>query len=346
MITKINAGVDIGYAHIKFVGDSQVYGIVPSIVGTPEVATFSLDDRNSKIIRINYNGKTWNVGLGAIEQSDIAYRQESREWIEGEEYGVLLVAALSQLLSEYPAAASDEIELTVVTGLPVRYYKDEVNKDKQKLQDRFVGRHAIDRIGRDMLIVNIGECIVIPQPIGTLLNVGLDDTGLKADAEIITGNTGIIDIGGNTTNFLHARGFEDVNPETDSIDLGGWDIARRVRPGVSELAPGLAEIEDHELMDAIVSRSIKHRGTEVDISAVVDAALEPIANSIVNHALQIWPGGGAALDRILLTGGGSQLIGELVESKIDHANIELVADPQFANARGYWKLAVFAGRGS
>ncbi len=336
---KLKVGIDVGYAFVKFVGDNGIRGIFPSIVGTPESAEFSLDDANSSI-QIKYGGHSWNVGLGAIQQSDIAYRQESREWISGEEYGVLIAAAFSQLLAD----ESDEIELSVVTGLPVRYYKDDVNKDKEKLQSRFNGKHAIERIGRNTLIVTVESCIVIPQPIGTLLDVGLDDTGLKANAEIITGNTGIIDIGGNTTNFLHARGFEDVNPETDSIDLGAWDIMRRVRPGVSELAPGLAEIDDHQLMDAIIVGSVKHRGEVIDISDVVIAACEPIAAGIFNHAVQIWPGGGASLDRILLTGGGSKLLGELVKDKLDHSVIELIEDSQFANARGYWKLAVFAGR--
>jgi hypothetical protein len=57
---------------------------------------------------------------------------------------------------------------------------------------------------------------------------------------------------------------------------------------------------------------------------------------VVAAAAQLWKGG-AALDAVIVTGGGALLVGPYIQERFRHAQV--VAEPVFANARGYWRFA-------
>jgi hypothetical protein len=89
-------------------------------------------------------------------------------------------------------------------------------------------------------------------------------------------------------------------------------------------------------MDAIIARQVFYFGEPVDLSDVVTAALVPLAEEIIAQATQLW-GGAAGLDVILVSGGGSLLLGAAVRAHFPHAR--LLREPVFANAVGFWRFA-------
>jgi hypothetical protein len=115
-----------------------------------------------------------------------------------------------------------------------------------------------------------------------------------------------------------------------------------VRSFLADHCPNL-ELRDHQVIEAITSRQVRYYGEPVDLGFVVDAVLEPMANQVIAQATQLW-NGGAALDTILIAGGGALLLGPRLKAHFRHAQI--VADPVLANARGYWKLAQRLGSGT
>lgn len=320
-------GIDIGYSAVKLVTAHKRVQI-PSVVGTPEQSTFKLG--NTQVFTITLGDRTYNIGEQAIEQSRFTVRQESRDWYKSTEYLALLHAALSSVWTE------GHHDVIAVTGLPVSFYES----DRAEVKALFERVHPIKRDDRSVMPVHIRQCFVIPQVMGTLLNEALSQDGLIQNKMTAEGRIGVIDIGGNTTNFLHAHKMGDVKRETTSINLGGWNAMRAVRPIIDDQCPDV-DYGDHEISQIIADKSVKYKGKLLDLSSEINTVLDPMAEQLIAKARELWPGDGARLDQILLSGGGSLLLGDRIIEQLDHAEVRVVEDSVFSNANGYYKLAMF-----
>lgn len=329
-MNNYNLGIDLGYANIKIVWP---FGkrTFPTVAGTPEQSAFTLSGK-AYVFQIEYEDRTYNIGHSAVDHSRQATRREDRGWLDSETYMVFLHAALSEVQKE------GTYEAIIVTGLPVSFYE----LDKDKIKQRFEGIHHIKRDKNNTFTVNVTKCIVIPQPMGTLANVALNDEGKVADGRIFVGRVGVIDIGGKTTNLLHALKMGDIERETQSLNVGAWDAVRAMRPHIEKMCPDVGYL-DHEISDAIVKNHIRYQGKDRDLSEIAKSVLDPIAERIVAKAKELWPGEGARLDTILLAGGGALLLADRIQEQIQHEDIRLVDDAVFSNANGYYKMARFMG---
>lgn len=316
----MNIGIDIGYSAVK-AASGQKRVIFPSVVGTPDKARFSLNGSQTLIMAAPEHVA---VGEGAIQQSRFVHRREDRAWIEGPEWYMLALAALTELTEATVA------ELRLVTGLPVAFYDD-----RQAVRDRLLGEHKAQREGRRAQKFTVGDCRVVPQPFGCLLAATLDDRGRIVNEALATGAVGIIDIGGKTTNMLSVNKLSEIGTETDSANVGAWDAVRAVRSWLATNCPDL-DLRDHQIVDAIIARSLKYYGEKLDLSAIVGETLDKLGNEIVAVATQLW-NGGASLDAILISGGGALLLGPHISRKFRHAKV--VEEPVFSNATGFWRFA-------
>jgi len=320
----MKVGIDLGYNAVKVVSDSG-NKTFPSMVGTPEQSSYGMGGRTT--FTITHEDKMYNVGEAAIEQSRFAGRQEDREWINSTEYMILFLAALST------QRTSGSVDMSIVTGLPLAYFE----ADRESVQERFEKVHHVYRDDRKVLTVNVRHCWVAPQPMGTLASMAFTKKGDIANADIARGRVGIIDIGGHTTNILHSLKMEDIRAETESIVMGGWHIARAMQPVIEERCPGV-DWKSHEIEQAIKNKSINYRGDTIDLSDDVNTVLNQFANPILAKVRELWPGDGARLDCILITGGGAHLIGNRIKSDLKHSKVSIIDDPVFANAIGYHRL--------
>jgi plasmid segregation protein ParM len=324
----MNVGIDLGYSSVKAVGGTGRAITFPSVVGTPEKGRFSLDENRDIVLDIPGHGMSL-IGESAIMQSRFIDRREDRDWIKGDAYYKLMLASFTEL------TAATVCDLVVVTGLPVTFYSN----DRDSLRDRFLGEHRATREGRRTQVFRVVDCRVIPQPFGALLSVALNSRGQVADHGMATGAVGVIDVGGKTTNLLSVNRLSEIGRETSSVDLGAWDVVRALREHLTGTCPNL-DLRDHQIADAIVRRNVRYFGELVDLGPFVEAVLEPMAEAVIAQATQLWSGA-AALDTILVAGGGALLLGPHISRHFPHART--VSDPIFANAMGYWKLAQRVG---
>jgi plasmid segregation protein ParM len=317
------AGIDVGYSDVKAIsGDRRSF--FASVVGSPDQAHFSLSS-NGRGIMLTAPRRVL-VGEEAVTQSRFLNRREDRGWIKSEEWLDLFLAAVSELTT------ATSVDLDVVTGLPVAFYDD-----KGVVQEQLVGEHRVQREGRHAQLVRVGQVRVIPQPFGSLLAEVLSERGAIADKRLAKAAVGIIDVGGKTCNLLSVNRLTEIGRETSSVNVGGWDLVRGVRAWLSDEYPGLDDLRDHRLSEAIQSRELRYYGKPVEeFGAVVDDLAADLADQVVAEAGHLW-NGGAMLDAILVTGGGALLLGDLIQSHWPHAR--LVKDPVAGNALGYYKFA-------
>lgn len=314
-------GIDVGYSGTKATNGRQTVSF-PSAVGSPDKARFSLDGLGDGIILLEPHNVA--VGQAAVEQSRFLHRREDRDFVKGDEWYSLFLAALTEL-------AKGNAEMQIVTGLPVAFYDDSAT-----VQARVVGTHAIKREGRRAQTFTVTDCRVIPQPFGALLAATLNDAGKIVNKDLATGAVGIIDVGGKTTNLLSVNRLAEIGTETASVNVGVWDVVRALRAELDRDYPGLDHLKDHQVVAAMVEGSIKYYGEPVDLVGILAPILEPMAREVANEARKLW-NGAATIDQILVTGGGGLLIGPYVCKEFRHAAV--VEEPVTANARGYFRFA-------
>lgn len=319
----MNVGLDIGYSRVKAVGDRARVDFA-SVVGTPDRARFSVNGADRGIALVSPRAVL--VGDAAVIQSRHVERREDRGWIASDAYHDLLLAALSEMTT------ATHVDLIAVSGLPVQFYE----RDKSTLRDRLLGEHRLQRDERRAQCFTVTEARVIPQGFGSLLSVCLDDKGNITRPDIANGRVGLIDCGGKTTNLLSVNRLSEVSHETASVNVGAWDVARAVGRWLADECPDL-ELRDHELIRAIQERAVKNYGETVNLGAVIDAAIEPLADQVIASASQLW-NGAASLDAILIAGGGAHLVGPAVRAHFRHAQV-IEGDPVYSNALGYWRFS-------
>jgi plasmid segregation protein ParM len=324
----MNIGLNVGYSHTKAIADERV-ALFPSVVGTLDRARFSIERTDGLAL---LEPREVLVGEEAVLQSRFVNRREDRNWIAGEDWYILALAALTELTTA-------SVEARIVTGLPVAFYDD-----KQIVIDRLIGEHRVRRDGRNRQTITVTGVRVVPEPYGCLFDQLWDNRGVTRDAEMATAHVGIIDIGGKTTNLLSVHRITEIARQTSSISAGAWDVVRSVREWLHTHLPGL-EPRDHALVRAIIAGTIHYRGEAVDLTAVVAGPAAHLAARVVSEASQLWDGA-VDIDRILITGGGALLVGKHIAAHPEFPHAHIVDDPILTNARGFWKYARYLAQRS
>lgn len=313
-------GLDIGYSAVKATAGAKRVTF-PSVVGSPDKPSFSLNGDQALLLQIPGPAL---IGQDAIEQSRFVSRREDRQWVQSEEWYILAMAALSELIQQ-PYA-----ECAVVTGLPSAFYSD-----KGTVEKRLLDTHQVKREGRQPQMIKLTAVTVVPQPFGAILALCLNEDGRIIDNELATGNVGVVDIGGKTTNILSVRALREVARETTPADVGAWDIVRAAEHWLDEHCPGL-DLRDHEVAQIIAERKVSYYGEVIDLGRVIDAIVEPMAEQVAAKISQAW-NGAARIERILISGGGAHLLGKYLVRRYRHAYV--LDDPVFANATGFQRFA-------
>lgn len=181
--------------------------------------------------------------------------------------------------------------------------------------------------------ITVNDIKIVPQPFGTLFNLVLDNNGEIADQEMTNKIVGICDIGFKTADFVVADSLEFVDRLSSSSNSGMVSayeiIAAMIRSRYK------IDKKDFELDQIVKNKSIKIAGVNHDISDIVSEAYFNLAAKIKTELDSLWDY--RELDAIILTGGGGESLSEYLIPKFN--NMMLVQDAQFANVKGFFKLA-------
>jgi plasmid segregation protein ParM len=324
-----NIGVDLGYGFVKVLnGDKGLK--FSSVVGIGKELEFNsfidLPKNFLDELVVEYNGDCYFVGDLAVRQSNLATRSLDQHRISDFNAKILLLTALG-ILNKW-----DGEDFNIVTGLPVSYFA----QCKEEWEKNFLGSHSITFIGDKVdkrKNFNIKEIKLIPQPFGSLYNKLLNNFGKIEDEELIDTVIGIIDIGYKTTDFVVADKMELIEHLSFSNNNGLFN-AYRIISNQLRTEYGI-EKEPHKLDKILEKGSLRVAGKKYDISSLKKEVYMKIADKIITEIHSYW--NYKDFDVILLTGGGGQAMADYILPRF--SNMELIDEPQFANVRGYQKLA-------
>jgi hypothetical protein len=86
---------------------------------------------------------------------------------------------------------------------------------------------------------------------------------------------------------------------------------------------------------------VRVTGQDHDLREATQAYCADVALAIAQYARQLW-GGGAALEEVLVTGGGGPVLVDGLRSAF--SQLTLLPDAFVANARGYMQYALSRGQ--
>ncbi len=302
------AGLDVGYAYVKWIGQDGTRHIIPTAVAPVDLDTGPRGPLRAGDHLVTIDDTAYLVGQGAIWSGRrLADHLRWDTWWQSIPYR----AALAALAERVPPGA------IIVTGIPL------------SLPLTAAMSAPIERLLKQTLKAK--QVVVTQQGLAAGLALDL----LDEDAQI-----GLLDIGGRTTEFVTIRHGHIQTARCAGLRAGvceiyetvaaqcradwGWDADGYL---IEQALRGALALPRLRADAATLTRELQER---------VRAAAKPIGERLVAKCRDLWHDG-QWLDRVILCGGGADLFAETLRHW--RQDLTLAEDRQWLNARGYLKLA-------
>ncbi|MDR5762991.1 PRTRC system protein D [Caballeronia sp. LZ035] len=312
--------VDVGYGNTKvaFRNGSDVASLIfPSLTPTYQEQTIAIESQGllnvPKTVAIEWNGKTYEVGPGVplSSRNGDAGGTLADNYCTTDSYAALLGGACH-------FANIDSVD-RLVLGLPVKNF----HKYAEHLRQTFTGKLNFGNTQ-----VTVGRVMVLPQPIGALVNFTKYHEFDQENPHLI------IDVGYFTTDWVVATGLTMDERRSGGHQSGAshyfQKISERIKAKLKATPNGI------ERIDKAVREGKKYllAGQDIDL-APYRAESQPVIDGTVkiihNHI-----GHTEDLRSIVLTGGGAALYASTIRAEFPSTRIDMMSNPSFSNVKGFF----------
>ena len=328
-------GIDVGFGFTKATDGSETV-VFKSIYGDATEIQFWVDfqDRGlTDYFHVSMDGKSYFVGDLAEQQSDVVSftLDQDRMIADFVRLFALTVAGLFGDTEE-----TDDAPLRIVSGLPVGFYR----QYHDRFRDALKGHHSItyhspdgSRRTRKLFVEGVQ---LLPQPMGSVLHLLMDERGRITDSEFARQKIGVVDIGFRTTDYTVIDKLRYIEKSSRTMDSG-------ISKAYAVIANKLREksgvnVELYRLFDAVRKGAIKMRGQGFNFAKIRDQIYAQLATTIAGDMDRLWASDWD-IDTIVLTGGGCQDLAAHLQPLIT-GNIRTAptgGDPRLSNVQGYLK---------
>ena len=328
-------GLDLGYGYVKGINEAGRRIVFPSLVSAAYDRPLSVlfggqkenPINNMHLVITNGDKEEYFIGeLARREGRNVSYAFDEDK-INHPSTKALLAAASMLLFSE------EDTPVHLVTGLPLEQFV----KQKTEFENMLKNFKIIVSFKGDqkVKIIKFTRVTIFPQAAGAVYGAILDDI----QKYFIPGSyIGLIDIGFKTTDFITFITEDKLVLREDlsgTINIGMAAINSAADKLFTQKTGSKLDIP--ELMRLISAGKIFYKGRELDFSRELSAVKMEIAQVIKDRIKVAWGSKIDFFNTVFLAGGGAK---ELQIGLSDtYEKTVLVKDPQFANARGFLKVA-------
>jgi plasmid segregation protein ParM len=328
-------GIDIGFGFTKATNGKDTL-IFKSLLGDAADIQFWADFGDgdpTDHIHVTIDEESYFIGDLAEQQSSVLHFTLDQERLLTDYVKVLTLTAVGLLL---PDDASNNVPVNVVSGLPIGFFKE----NHKRFYDLLVGHHTVTYHSPDghqaTRQIAVNDVRMLPQPMGSILNLVMDESGKIAKTDLAKQKIGVVDIGFRTTDFAIMDRLRYLNRGSKTIDTG-------ISKGFSVIANKLREksgvnVELYRLYRAAETGSITMRGHGFSFPKIRDQVYTQLATSIADEIDRLWANDWD-IETIFLSGGGSRELAGYLEPLIT-GNVIAVdpgQDPRLNNVKGYQK---------
>jgi plasmid segregation protein ParM len=337
-------GIDIGFGFTKATDGNETV-IFKSIYGDANEIQYWADfGDNSPInhLHVSIDGKSYFVGDLAEQQSSVLSFTLDQERLITDFVRTLSLTVAGMFLQN---GATINVPINIVSGLPIGYFK----QNYERFNEILTGHHRVTYHSHDgqetTKEIYINKIRMLPQPLGTVLNLLMNANGKIINQELASQKVGVVDIGFRTTDFTILDHLRYIDRGSRTIDTG-------ISKGFSVIANKLREkcgvsVELYRLYKAAEMGSIKMRGHGFTFTKIRDQVYSQLAGTIASDIDRLWADDWD-IDTIILTGGGCRELASYLQPLIN-GNVQPVdpsMDPRLNNVMGYVKYAKYIWRES
>lgn len=286
---------------------------------------------------ICFDGKLYAIGETVRFKGLTPVTITHRSRIATEFYRVLFAAALA-------ATVRRSATCNVVLSLPPAAYWD-----KDTMKAILSGRYEVEvmtdgKMRRRVFEVPIEGMRVIPEGVGTVCCLALNERGAERDSSLASRQVGLVDIGTYTTDFVLLNGLRIVRSGTDSLPHGLHDIHEKLRTFASRKGVDL----DYYGMDEILRQGYFLKGRDrIHFKQEAEAWASELTQAISAMIRSKWNGGDNAED-IIVAGGGEPQCNMLLAQEFSQVRsiAETGIAPWLTNCEGAYRYGLLkSGRG-
>ena len=328
-------GIDVGFGFTKATNGKNTF-IFKSIFGEDADIQFWADfgdDTPTDHIHVTIDGKSYFIGDLAEQQSSVLHFTLDQEKLITDYVKILSLAVAGMFLDKGGAI---NVPINLVSGLPIGFFK----QNHERFNELLTGHHSVtfhSQNGQETTKeLHINKVRMLPQPLGSVLNLLMDDNGKIVNKTLANQKIGVVDIGFRTTDFT-------ILDRLRYIDRGSRTMETGIAKGFSVIANKLREkcgvsVELYRLYNAAETGSIKMRGNRVNFVKIRDEVYSQLAASIANDIDRLWAADWD-IDAIILTGGGCRDLAQYLRPQItgNIIPVETNLDPRLNNVLGYIK---------
>ena len=319
--------VDLGFGQVKAMSNTRQVEY-PAAVGSFRPVRFTSGMEGQELkdrLCLEFENKRYYIGNIAFTQSAPRVTMSSERFTSQEGLALMMSALLLLVNSQ-----AEEVKL--VAGLPVNEYAGL----KDNYIDTLKGKHYTQLISPDgkegeFYRFDITDVMILPQPVGTIFDKVLNDTGELADKALASGRVAVLDIGKHTVDLALTDALQFVDRSSVSFnDIGLFDAFKEL----SLILKG----EGYDIPADSLEPYIRGDRKLDCLPALREQSFASQAEKIISRVLNIWPDLWT-FDKIYITGGGALVLGDYIASGLNSDKVEVCNGPTFTNCKGYYKFA-------
>jgi plasmid segregation protein ParM len=335
MLIFESIGADMGYSFVKIItgnekGDRTIFpsSYYRTFLKEELYNNINVPIKESiiKNLIIDYNNSRYYIGDIARKEDSGVNKDFSEEKFKKEHEIVKLLAGISLLTND---------NHLIINNLTMGLNMSVFNKYKDEIIDFYSNKIFNYKFRNNTYTVEIRDVLCIPQGIGAFWDQVMNDDAKIISEELLDGRFGVIDIGGRTTDAFIADESQILRGTEFSFTSAMTDIFKDVTSELKIDFP--SSILEKVFIEG--KDSIFWINKEYSIKKELEKAIERLAERIFTEVRYVWD---KRLDRaqfIILCGGGASALGNYL-AEYFCKKVILVDDPQFSNAKGFYKLGL------
>lgn len=333
---------DFGYGYTKACSNKDFIKF-PSLLSKARnirfVSEIASDASDLEKLWVDLDGNEFFVGKLAYSQGTEIIQVLHKDKFLHKSTEIIMKSALGYISKNFQGSPK---EFDCISGLPVSFCTSEA---KENLANMLRGSHEItfkrDLVKKDpeKVLFSINDVKIMPQPLGSLFHVILDQNGnFKDDSvDLASGSIAIIDIGFGTTDFTIIDNLEYIDKYSRSINSAVSNVCSNLSNVLSEQIQ--EEIPVYDIQNSLYNKEIVIGSQRIDLKDAIDKVVDDVFQEIYSQGQALWKQK-KSISCFIVTGGGAHLFFEKFKETFGpEYDIRTVKDidSSFANVSGFYK---------